>query len=283
MHLGYSTLNNVHINRPDDLARALEERGFESLFVGEHSHIPASGQSPHHAGGKVPETYKHVADPFVSLGMAAVVTRKLKLGLGVMLVLERDVFETAKAVATLDVLSGGRVIAGIGVGWNREEFENVARMSWAKRYSGMRDCVRAMQALWTQEVASHQGEWYKFARVWSYPKPLQKPWPPLLVGVAGKAGIPHAAEWGDGWFPIDLGGKDIAPKLERFRQSVREAGRNPDKVKVTILSFGETGLDRLKRYRDLGVERAVVHGGPEEERDILAKLDKYAAMIPHLK
>jgi probable F420-dependent oxidoreductase len=287
MHLGISSMNNLHVMRPEVLARALEERGFESLWVGEHSHIPVSRKTPYPAGGELPETYKHMADPFVSLALAATSTKRLKLATGVCLVLERELFTLAKQVATLDQLSNGRVILGIGTGWNEEELVNVSRVPWARRYAGMKDCVAALRALWTQEAAAHQGEFYRFDAVWSYPKPLQKPHPPVVLGVAGRTGVAHAAEWGDGWYPIDVGAKDYGSRIERFRRQVSEAGRDPRQVEITIASWAPD-LDRLKRYRDLGVARAVLSTGggpskPDSADEMLRLLDRYAGLIPALR
>jgi probable F420-dependent oxidoreductase len=285
MHLGYSTMNNLQYCRPDTLGRLLEERGFESLWIGEHSHIPVARTTPYPAGGEMPEPYKHMADPLVSLAMAAAVTTRLRLGTGVLLPLERELFSTAKALATLDQLSGGRLLLGIGVGWNEEEFDNVAKMSWAKRYAGLKECVAALRALWTQDEAEFHGEYYDFEKVWCYPKPHQQPCPLVHLGVAGKIGTAHAAEWADVWFPIDVGTKDFGPRLERFRAAVKEAGRDPAQVGVSVVTFGKPGADTLRRYRDLGVNRVVVGGAREDEDSMSATqayLDYYAALIPEL-
>lgn len=283
MHLAISTQNNLQFFRPDDLARAVEERGFESLWIGEHAHLPATGRVPYPAAdGLIPESYKHMADLFVSLTAAALATTRLKLGTAVALVLERDVFNMAKATATLDHLSGGRLMVGVGVGWNSEEFENIAPMPWNKRYSGLKECVAALRALWRDEQASFKGEWFNFDPVWSYPKPLQKPWPPVYVGVAGKIGTGHAAEWGDGWFPIDLGDKDFGIKLGKFHEMLRANGRDPAQVPVSVVAFTPPSLDLLKRYRDLGVERVLVTAGERNRNETLQLLDTYAAYIPAL-
>jgi probable F420-dependent oxidoreductase len=274
MHLGFSTMNNLQRARPDDLARVLEECGYESLWIGEHSHIPVSRKTPYPAGGEMPEQYKHMADPFIAIAMAAAVTKKLRFGTSVTLLLERDIFTLAKEVATLDQLCGGRLTIGIGVGWNQEEFENVAKMPWNKRYSGMKECAAALRALWTQDEAEYQGEWYRFDKVWSYPKPLQKPHPPLTLGVAGRLGMAHAAEWGDGWHPLDIGTKDFGPRLERFRQMVRDGGRDPAKIEVTVVNMGEPNADRLRRYAELGVTRAVIGGAAAQEN--LGETRRYA-------
>ena len=284
MHLGFSTMNNLHRARPDELARMLEERGYESLWIGEHSHIPTSRKTPYPAGGELPEQYKHMADPFIAIAMAAAVTRKLHFGTSVTLILEREVFTLAKEVATLDRLCGGRLTIGIGVGWNEEEFNNVAKMPWGKRYSGMKECALALRALWTQEEAEYHGEWYAFDKVWSYPKPLQKPHPPIVLGVAGRTGMAHAAEWGDGWHPLDVGTKDFGIRLERFKQMVRDAGRDPAKVEVTVVNMGEPNVDRLRRYRELGINRAVIGGAVAQDNlgEMTRFADRYAKLAAEL-
>jgi probable F420-dependent oxidoreductase len=285
MQLGVSTMNNLNLMRPDVLAAALEERGFDSLWIGEHSHIPVSRKTPYPGGGELPEAYKRMADPFVSLAMAAAVTKRLKLATGVALILEREIFTLAKEVATIDQLSSGRFMLGIGGGWNEEELANVSDVPWKRRYTGMKDCVAALRALWTQDEASYQGEFYQFDRVWSYPKPLQKPHPPVVLGVAGKFGISHAAQWGDGWYPIDVGAKDYGGRIELFRGQVREAGRDPDKIEISVSTW-TADTDRLKRYRDLGITRAVISTGALKvgsADDMLRLLDRYAKEIPALK
>lgn len=284
MHLAISTTNNLHLMRPDDLARAAEERGFESLWIGEHAHLPAAGRVKYpSADGSIPEAYRAMADLFVSLATAAAATRTLKLGCGVALVLERDVFNMAKAVATLDQLSGGRLMVGVGVGWNPEEFGNVAPMPWKRRYSGMKECVAALRALWRDDVSSFDGEWYSFDQVWSHPKPQQTPWPPVHVGVAGKTGTAHAAEWGDAWLPIDIGHKDFGGKLEKFHAMLRDQGRDPASVPVSIMALYDPTLDQLKRYRDLGIARVLINEPGRGGDAAIKLLDDYAAMIPALK
>ena len=289
MHIGFSAMNNIQLTRPEVLGRALEERGFDSLWIGEHNHIPVSRKTPYPAGGELPAGYLTMADPFISLAMIAAVTTKLRLATGVALPLERELFTTAKEVATLDQLCGGRLILGVGVGWNEEELADVngaaSRIPWKRRYSGLRDCVMALRALWTQDEAEYHGEYFNFDKAWCYPKPLQRPHPPVYLGVAGRVGTRHAAEWSDGWYPIDVGGRDFAPYIERFRKMVSEAGRDPAKVPICISARGEPGLDRLLRYRDLGVERVLISTGGLDAGSFdkaLPLLDRYAELIPKL-
>ena len=289
MHIGFATMNNIRLTRPEVIGRALEERGFESVWLGEHAHIPVSRKTPHPAGGVMPEAYKHMADPFICLAMIAAATTKLRLATGVALLLERELFTTAKEVATLDQLCGGRLLLGVGVGWNEEELADVngsvSRIPWKRRYSGLRDCVMALRALWTQEEAEYHGEYYQFDKAWSYPKPLQHPHPPVYVGVKGGVGTRHAAQWGDGWFPIDAGGQDFAPYVEQFRKLVSEAGRDPAKVPIMVSARGEINLDRLLRYRDLGIERVLISTARLEIdtfEKALPLLDRYGELIVKL-
>ena len=228
MHLGFSSMNTLFDPPPPVLARHLEERGFESLWYGEHSHIPCAQKTPYPGGGELPTPYKHMMDPYVSLMAAAAATTKLRLGTGIALLMERDVFSQAKTIATLDQLSGGRVIIGTGVGWNREEFDNVSTQPWDKRYGVLRETVAAMRALWRDDEAGYRGEYLNFDPVWLYPKPKQAGGPAIFFGAMGALGVKHAAQWADGWFPVDIAMPDIPAALAAFRQAVRENGRDPD-------------------------------------------------------
>jgi probable F420-dependent oxidoreductase len=284
MDVGFSTMNNLHHMRPDDLARAAEERGFESLWIGEHAHLPAGDRVTYRMnGGVIPDSYRSMADMFVSLAYAASATTTLRLGCGVALILERDVFNMAKAVASLDQLSDGRLMVGVGVGWNWLEFENVAPMPWKKRYSGLKECVAALRKLWRDEIASFAGEWYAFDEVWSNPKPLQKPTPPIYVGVMGEVGTPHAAEWGDGWMPIDIGDGHLCKRLEAFRHMLLERGRDPHTVPVSVVSFSDPTLDQLRRYQDMGITRVVINESGLPSDAMIRLLDQIAELIPRLR
>lgn len=283
MKIGFSTLNNLHLMRPDDLARAAEQRGIESLWIGEHAHLPAGDRVPYRMNnGKIPDAYRSMADLFVSLSYAASATTTLKLGTGVALPLERDVFNMAKAVATLDQLSGGRVMLGFGTGWNFVEFENVAPMPWKKRYSGLKECVAALRTLWRDEIASFSGEWYSFDEVYCGPKPFQKPNPPIYLGVVGQVGTPHAADWGDGWMPIDIGDGKIGEHIEGFRKLLVERGRDPSAVPVSVVSFGEPTLERLRQYEGMGVSRVLINEPGHSTEAIERLLDKVGELVLRL-
>src|SRR5215470_17685795 len=203
MHLGIFSYNVEYGARPDELAYACEERGFESFWVGEHTHIPASRRTPYPGGGPLPRPYYHIADPFVSLMAAAAATSTIKLGTSVCLVVEHDPIVLAKTVATLDWLSHGRVLFGIGGGWNREEMAHHGT-PFQRRWRVLRERVEAMKAIWTQEEASYSGEFVAFERVIAYPKPIQKPHPPILFGGATARGRARVVRYCDGWMPIDV-------------------------------------------------------------------------------
>ena len=187
--------------RPDELARALEDRGFESFWVPEHTHIPASRQSPWPGGAPLPREYWHTLDPFVALGAAAAVTSRIKLGTGICLVIERDPITLAKEVASLDWLSRGRVLFGVGGGWNAEEMAQHGT-DFASRWKVLRERIAAMKAIWERDEAEYHGKYVNFDRLWSYPKPVQKPHPPILMGGTGPHARQRAAEFDGHWMPI---------------------------------------------------------------------------------
>jgi probable F420-dependent oxidoreductase len=261
-----------------DLARALEERGFESVWAPEHSHIPTSRQSPWPGGGELPKVYYEAMDPFVSLTAAAVATRTLKVGTGVCLVQQRDPIQTAKLVASIDQVSNGRFLFGIGGGWNAEEMADHGT-AFATRFKLMRERIEAMKEIWTKEKAEYHGEMVDFPEMMAWPKPVQKPYPPILVGGA----FPHAARrairYGDGWCPIGgRPGADPAEMIERFRAMAREAGRDPNSLPVTLFNPAEDA-DQLKRLGDIGVVRVVVMLRSAPRAEILPVLDRWAGLI----
>jgi probable F420-dependent oxidoreductase len=264
MKFGYLSLNNAEGIRPDRLARELEDRGFDSIWLPEHSHIPSSRRSAYPGGGDLPDGYWHMMDPFVSLQAAAVASERLILATGICLLLEHDVLDLACTVATLDVLSGGRVLLGIGVGWNEEELANHRpNVPFTKRYSAMRERVDALRRIWTEEEPSYDGRYESFSPSWVYPKPVQQP-VPIALGNAGKVGIRHAAEYADHWCPIDAqllnydGRPDVAGGVELFRNLATEAGRDPGAIPISMFAFGRPNRARIEGYAKLGVERIVV-------------------------
>jgi probable F420-dependent oxidoreductase len=261
MDVGFFSMNTDFGLRVDVVARALEERGFSSMWVGEHSHIPTARTTPYPAGGELPKGYWHMLDPFVSLGVAAAVTTKLRLGTGVCLVLERDLIALAKEVATLDLLSNGRFDFGVGVGWNAEELANHTAIPFRQRYRALREAIAALRACWTQEESAFEGEFFRFDSLWSYPKPLQAPHPPVILGAAGRLGMAHTAEWADAWCPIEVGFRDLGKGIDRMRAKMEEAGRDPDSLPITLFAWGKTDADKLQRFRDLGISQVLVGTG----------------------
>jgi probable F420-dependent oxidoreductase len=275
MHLGIFSYNVEYGARPDELARAAEERGFESFWVGEHTHIPAARQTPYPGGGELPKPYYHMADPFVSLMAAAAATRTIKLGTGICLVVEHDPLVLAKSVATLDWLSNGRVLFGIGGGWNREEMEHHGT-PFGRRWQVMRERVLAMKALWTQEEASFHGEFVNFDRAISFPKPVQKPHPPILFGGATAHGRARVVDYCDGWIPIDVLLDDLPAAIADLRARAVAAGRKAESLSVTVFAFQPPAPDALARMEEMGVER-VTMVAPRRLADALPFLDRMAA------
>jgi probable F420-dependent oxidoreductase len=283
--VGIATMNNPGTLRIDALAALLEDRGFESLWVGEHSHIPITSPSPYPGGRPLPDQYKRMMDPFVSLMAAAAATTTLKIGTAVTLLLERDLFATAKEVSTLDLLSDGRVILGVGVGWNRLELADHTDIPWSKRYRAIREYVTVLKLLWTEEEPSFEGEFFRFDPLWSYPKPVQQPHPPILLGCAGNIGMSHVVEWADGWFPIGAALEDLGAAIKDLQHRAEDAGRDPATIEITITDREFPELDVLRGYADLGVDRVLVGNHPLkplDESKLRAGIDAYAELIPQL-
>jgi probable F420-dependent oxidoreductase len=279
MHYGLLQFSTDYAIHPGELARAAEERGFESLLFPEHTHIPTSRKSPWPAGGDLPKEYWHTNDLFVALAMAAATTTKLKVGSGICLVVERDPIVLAKEVATLDSLSGGRMIFGIGGGWNSEEMENHGT-NFKARWAILRERVEAMKAIWTQDEASYHGEHVSFDPIWSWPKPVQKPHPPILLGSSTPRGRQRVVEYCDGWMPI-AGRQDLFADIEDLWRRAEAAGRPRDTLSVTV--FGASKKPEvLERYRAAGVTRAVFDLPPAGRDQVLPALDRYADLVRKL-
>src|ERR1700761_5557274 len=259
MRIGGAMFFTDYSMSPTELARALEERGFESLWVPEHSHIPLTRKSPFPSGGDLPKKYYDVMDPFVMLGAAAVVTNTLLLGTGICLINQRDPIQTAKQVASIDQVSGGRFLFGIGVGWNAEEMEDHGT-NFTTRAKLVRERVEAMKEIWTKSKAESHGEFDNFPEMMPWPKPVQKPHPPVIVGGAFPQAARRAVRYGEGWIPLAGrigGGNDVFTTVPKFRAMLKEAGRSEDSCPITLFGCSED-VDLLKRYRDLGCERACV-------------------------
>jgi len=282
MQIGAAMFFTDYSIRADALARALEERGFESLWAPEHSHIPASRVTPFPQGGELPKKYYDVMDPFVSLSVAATVTRRLKVATGICLVVQRDPIQTAKLVASLDQVSDGRFMFGVGAGWNAEEMADHGT-EFKTRFRLMAERIAAMKAIWTEEKAEFHGEFVDFPPMLTWPKPVQKPHPPVIVGGVFPHGAKRALAFGNGWMPHVSRPQygDVGDFLPRFRQMAAEAGRDPASVPVTAWAVPED-FDRLLRYRDLGVERAVVSLPSDPADKLLPVLDRWAGFINRL-
>jgi len=275
MRIGGAMFFTDYSMSPTELARALEERGFDSLWVPEHSHIPLSRKSPFPSGGDVPKKYYDVMDPFVMLGAAAAVTKTLLLGTGICLIAQRDPIQTAKQVASIDQISGGRFLFGIGNGWNEDEMANHGTV-FASRHKLARERVEAMKEIWTKSKAEYHGEFVNFDPMMAWPKPVQKPHPPIHVGGAFPHGARRAIRYGDGWIPTARG--DLAAQLPEFQKMARDAGRDPASIEVTSFGLAED-LDRLKRLRDLGVARVVPMFPPEKSDKVLPIIDRWTKLM----
>ena len=284
MELGFTTMNTPEDPGPAELAGSLEQRGFGSLWIGEHSHIPSSRDTPYPVGGEMPEAYKRMMDPFVSLTAAACSTERLTVATGVILPLERDLFTLAKAVSTIDHVSGGRFVFGVGVGWNEEELrDHRPDIAWSQRYLALAEAVTALRSLWIDETSSFHGRWFDFDGAWSFPKPLQHPHPPVICGTGGPVGTRHAVAWGDGWAPMDVALGNVERRVTRFREKVREADR--DDVPITLFCFGDPTADTLRAYRDLGIVRVVLGSGRDGWHDpetTYPFLDRYTPLVDDL-
>ena len=259
-----------------ELGKALEDRGFASLYVPEHTHIPLSRKTPFPGGGELPKRYAHTHDPFVALAFAAAATKKLKIGTGICLVPQHEPIVTAKAIASLDMLSNGRFIFGIGGGWNVDEMENHGA-THKDRFKIMREHVLAMKALWTEENASYKGEFVKFDPVLSYPKPTQRPHPPIVLGGESDHTLKRVVEYCDGWFPRTRTGFDPVEAKARLAKAASEKGRDPKSLTITV--FGAPNkAEALESYAKAGIEGALL-AVPDGTRDeILAFLDKQAPL-----
>ncbi|MEZ5850008.1 MAG: LLM class F420-dependent oxidoreductase [Hyphomicrobiaceae bacterium] len=264
---------------PAELGKALEERGFESLWAPEHTHIPLSRGSQFPAGGELPKKYYDVMDPFVTLSAAAAATRTLKVGTGICLVVQRDPLQTAKSVASLDQISNGRFLFGVGAGWNAEEMADHGT-DFKTRFKLMEERIAAMRVIWTKSKPEFSGEFVKFGPMMTWPKPVQKPTPPVLVGGAFPYGARRAIKFGDAWMPHAKRPNydDVIVHLPEFRRMAAEAGRDPATLPVTVWGPAKT-VDAIKRYRDEGVVRVVFDVPAAKADEVLPLLDTLAGII----
>jgi probable F420-dependent oxidoreductase len=260
-----------------DLARAVEERGFDSIWVPEHSHIPTTGSTPYPGRGPVTRDFARTLDPFIALTAAASVTKRIKLGTGICLLIQRDTINTAKAVATLDHLSGGRVLFGVGGGWNKPEMENHG-CAYATRFQRLEEQLQALKAIWTEDEAEFHGQHVNFDPMWCWPKPLSRPHPPIFIGGETDHTLKRIVKYGDGWLPRMRDPEMVLAGIGKLRAFARAAGR--DENSIAIAAFGLAAKDdAIKPVRDAGVERAILAVAPGSPDDMLRRLDRYAELI----
>jgi probable F420-dependent oxidoreductase len=279
MKFGASMFFTDYSMGPAELAVALEERGFDIVWAPEHSHIPTSRKSSFILGSELPKRYYDVMDPFVTLTAAAMATRTLKVGTGVCLVAQRDPIQTAKLVASIDQVSGGRFVFGVGNGWNEDEMENHGT-AFATRHKRARENIEAMKEIWTKSEAEYHGEFVNFDPMMAWPKPVQKPYPSILVGGAFPYSARRAIRYGDGWMP-QVTERSPTPLIElipKFRQMCAEANRDPDKMEISI-GGQSPDADLAKRYRDAGVNRVSTSLPSEKAGTILPILDEWVAVV----
>jgi probable F420-dependent oxidoreductase len=277
VELGLAHFATDYGMQPAELARRAEELGFESLFFPEHTHIPASRDTDYPGGGELPREYSHIIDPFVGLAAAAAATERLRVGTGVCLIIERDPITTAKEVATLDHISGGRFLFGVGAGWNVEEMRNHGTDP-NTRFRRMRESVEAMKAIWTEDAAEYHGRIIDFGPIWSWPKPVQKPHPPVLVGGLGEKVYDRVVAYGDEWIPNRVQSPEqLGERINELQRRAEAAGR--ERIPVTV--FGAKAEVRLlERLKAVGVTRSLFYllaGGADEVERHLEELGKVAA------
>ena len=278
MKFGVAIFPTESVQPPGEIAVMAEERGFECLLFPEHTHIPASRESVWPGGGELPSWYSRTYDPFVALTAAAAATERLLIGTGICLVIERDPIITAKEVASVDVLSGGRFLFGVGAGWNAEEMRNHGTEP-SRRFSLMRERVEAMKAIWTQDEASYSGQFVSFERIWSWPKPAQKPHPPVLVGGDGPRVLDRVLAYGDEWMPNRIGDEELAARIGELQSRAAEAGR--ERIPVTVV--GTPDAARIDRLAQVGVDRVVFWLPPESAEAVEDGFDRYAGVMEQVQ
>lgn len=277
MHIGALIFPTDRTIRPDVLAPALEQRGYESFWVAEHTHIPISRNTPYPGGGDLPDMYWRTMDPFVALTAAALSTETLKVGTGICLVNQHHPINAAKQTASIDLLSGGRFLFGVGVGWNEDEMRHHGTDP-SKRRSTARERILAMKALWTEDAAAFDGEYVRFSASASDPKPVQSPHPPVIMGGGGgPVTFRHIVEYCDGWMPIH-GRTDPLERLPLLRQMCEEAGRDPDSVQIGIYGC-PMQADIVDRYREAGVDRLIFWLPADDPDTVMSAVERGASLI----
>ena len=274
MKIGFFSYNTDYGIRPDILAEALEERGFDSLWVGEHTHIPAKRETPFPGGIELPRPYYHMMDPMVSLAIAASVTRNLRVGTGISLVVQHDPIVLAKSISTLDHLSNGRFELGIGGGWLKEEMENHG-FSFSKRWKLLRERIEAIKEIWDNAQATYSGEFVNFENIISNPKPIQKPHPPILMGGATNNSLKRVARYCDGWMPIDALLSKPAEMIAQLHSFLKDEDRDPSTLLLSVFCQRNRDLKSLKAYEDAGFTRAIIALPNKNQDETLRFIDSY--------
>jgi probable F420-dependent oxidoreductase len=279
MKFGVAIFPTESVQPPGEIAVMAEERGFECLLFPEHTHIPASRESVWPGGGELPSWYSRTYDPFVALTAAAAATERLLIGTGICLVIERDPIITAKEVASVDVLSGGRFLFGVGAGWNAEEMRNHGT-EVSRRFSLMRERIEAMKAIWTEDEASYSGRHVGFERIWSWPKPVQKPHPPVLVGGNAPRVLDRVLAYGDEWMPNRVTDEELTARIGELQARAAEVGR--ERIPVTVVGMAPDA-ERIDRLGTAGADR-VVFWLPQESADAVEQgFDRYVAVMEQFR
>jgi probable F420-dependent oxidoreductase len=259
-----------------ELAPSAEQLGFESLWVAEHSHIPTNRLTPWPGGSELPKHYWHTMDPFVALTAAALASKTIRVATGICLVIQRDPIHTAKSAASVDVISGGRFIFGIGGGWNKEEMADHGT-DFSSRWKLLREKTEAIKAIWTSDPAEYHGDLVDFGPMWSYPKPAQKPHPPIILGGSGPRIIERVVRYADGWMP-NRG--EVIERIPELQRAARAAGRTP----IPVTYYPKASAEEIERLARVGVDRLIWYVPPDGRDAALKKLEQLGDMIrPYLK
>ena len=260
-----------------DVARDAEQRGFESLWLPEHTHIPVSRKTPYAGGAELPEEYTHTLDPFVALAAVATATKRIRLATGISLLIEHDTITMAKTVATLDLLSNGRAILGVGGGWNREEAEHHG-VEWSQRFQQLEEQIRAIKVIWANEEASFHGDHVRFDPIWSWPKPIQRPHPPIVLGGETDHTLRRVIKHCDGWLPRARDPEIIVRGIARLNELAQEAGRDPESISINVFA-PRPDAELIDRFKSMGVARIVLWLPPEDRNAVSRRLDDYTRFL----
>ena len=260
-----------------DVARDAEQRGFESLWLPEHTHIPVSRKTPYAGGAELPEEYAHTLDPFVALAAVATATKRIRLATGISLLIERDTITTAKTVATLDLLSNGRAIVGVGGGWDREEAEHHG-VEWSTRFQKLEEQIDAIKIIWANEEAAFHGEHIHFDSIWSWPKPLQRPHPPIVLGGESDHTLRRVIKHCDGWLPRARNPETVVRGIARLNELAEEADRDPESISVNVFA-PRPDAELIDRFKSMGVARIVLWLPPEDRDAVSKRLDGYTRFL----